>query len=206
MVLNLADNSFPGGCVYTGSGAQEESIFRRTDVSQTLEMSFYPIRDAEAVYSPAVRVLKASEADDWRVIAGPSPVVATIACPGIYHPALDPSGSMSDEDLMRLHDKIELVLQIAHDKRHSSLVLGALGCGAWRCPPEQVASVFTRVLQRHPGAFERVVFAIIPPVDTGRRSPGLLSNFDAFAQAITEMTTRAPQMEGWREKRTKTTI
>ena len=31
LVLNLADNNRPGGCVDSGSRAQEESLFRRTN-------------------------------------------------------------------------------------------------------------------------------------------------------------------------------
>lgn len=36
VVLNLVDIVTPGGCVETGSGAQEESIFRRYNITRTL--------------------------------------------------------------------------------------------------------------------------------------------------------------------------
>lgn len=42
VVLNLADILVPGGCVESGSGAQEESIFRRSNITRTLTQDFYP--------------------------------------------------------------------------------------------------------------------------------------------------------------------
>ena len=40
------------------------------------------------------------------------------------------------------------------------VVLGALGCGAWKNNPEDVAGAFADVLERHDGAFKSVIFAI----------------------------------------------
>lgn len=42
VVLNLADILVPGGCVESGSGAQEESIFRRSNITRTLTRDHYP--------------------------------------------------------------------------------------------------------------------------------------------------------------------
>ena len=42
VVHNLADILVPGGCVESGSGAQEESIFRRSNLAKTLTSDFYP--------------------------------------------------------------------------------------------------------------------------------------------------------------------
>ena len=43
-ILNLADILVPGGCVESGPGAQEESIFRRSNITRTLTQDFYPCR------------------------------------------------------------------------------------------------------------------------------------------------------------------
>ena len=42
VVLNLADIVVPGGLVESGSGAQEESIFRRSNLCRTLTQQLYP--------------------------------------------------------------------------------------------------------------------------------------------------------------------
>jgi hypothetical protein len=40
-------------------------------------------------------------------------------------------------------------------------VLGALGCGAWMCPQEEVASICKYVIQEYDGFFHTIVFAIL---------------------------------------------
>ena len=47
LVLNLSDDEYAGGWVNMGSGAQEESIFRRSNYFQTLTQNLYPINDNE---------------------------------------------------------------------------------------------------------------------------------------------------------------
>lgn len=48
-VLNLADILVPNGCVESSSGAQEESIFRRSNLTRTLTEQLYPCRSITAV-------------------------------------------------------------------------------------------------------------------------------------------------------------
>ena len=40
--------------------------------------------------------------------------------------------------------KVRHILQVAKEKGVTHLVLGALGCGAYRNPPEEVAEIFRR--------------------------------------------------------------
>ena len=49
--------------------------------------------------------------------------------------------------------------------RHSTLVLGAFGCGAFGNPPQDVARCFASALasDEFRGEFARVVFAIVDP-------------------------------------------
>ena len=42
LVLNMADDVRPGGCVAAGGGMQEESLFRRTNLRAHLLPSLYP--------------------------------------------------------------------------------------------------------------------------------------------------------------------
>jgi hypothetical protein len=61
--------------------------------------------------------------------------------------------------------KVRLILQIAKEKHITHLILGALGCGAYRNPPAEVAKVFRRVIcgdRRHAGVtgIEEILFAI----------------------------------------------
>ena len=68
LVLNLSDDCYAGGWVSSGSGASEESIFRRTNYFQSLLQNMYPIFPDEAIYSPQISVIKTSEKTNWELI------------------------------------------------------------------------------------------------------------------------------------------
>lgn len=171
VVLNLADDLWPGGCVENGSGAQEESLFRCTNLCATLSLTarprLYPILDTQLIYSPGVKVLKSSEATGWRLLEPPHDRLAIISCPGLRWPCLAPGGRrLQPQDVARLEHKVRLIMRCAFIKSHDVVVLGALGCGAWRNPAPHVAQVFYNVLQEpeFAGQFAQVVFAVLKPV------------------------------------------
>lgn len=165
LILNFADDCFPGGCVELGSGAQEESIFRRTNYHMTLKINeFYPIKKNECVYSPNVSVIKMAEQQRWQLL--PNPIfINLIACPGIKNPHLNYDennhSSFNAEDEKIFIDKVRLICQTAYYHNHDSLVLGALSCGAWKGPVEHIAKLFKQVINEYHGMFKIVVFAIM---------------------------------------------
>ena len=53
------------------------------------------------------------------------------------------------------------MFQIALHNNHDSLVLGALGCGAWNNPPEDVIEIYKDVIKKWDGVFKTIVFAIL---------------------------------------------
>jgi len=70
----------------------------------------------------------------------------------------------NDREVMTM--KVRLLLQVARERGVKRLVLGALGCGAYENPPEEVAGIFRKVIlgsKRRKGVgefFEEIVFAI----------------------------------------------
>ena len=66
--------------------------------------------------------------------------------------------------------KIRTILRIAHFHGHDAVVLSALGCGAFRNPPADVAAAFDEVLREDEfaGAFKKVLFAILDDQNAGR--------------------------------------
>lgn len=177
LVLNLSDDCFAGGCVNQGSGAQEESLFRRTNYFQTLTDEFYPIEEDEAVYSPEVTVIKTSEATGWQLIPEVNrPILSFVACPGLKYPELEGESDFSDtkidkeprlleEDVEILKRKIALVIQTAVQYKHDTIIFGAMGCGAWRNPPKHVAEIFKYVLDSYDGVVLNYIFAILSVKD-----------------------------------------
>jgi uncharacterized protein (TIGR02452 family) len=72
---------------------------------------------------------------------------------------------LREEDVKRLEVKVETVLQAAYKFGHETLVLGAMGCGAWRNPPRHVAQVMRRIIEKYPGAFSDVHIAVLREAD-----------------------------------------
>lgn len=181
VLLNLGDDKVPGGCVESGSGAQEESLCRCTNYIKSLDTSFYPLDPDEGIYSPCVTVLRASEEHGWAWLSKPYQI-DFVCVPGLYFPRVE-NGRLTEADVRKLKTKINLILQIACTHNHDSVVLGALGCGAWANPPEHVAEIFKEVLQEWDGCFRVVIFAILDTTGDnyiGRRN----NNFFVFNSVI----------------------
>lgn len=160
VLLNMSDINHPGGCVLAGAGMQEESLFRRSNYHKHLVSSFYPIGFDEVVYSPDVMVFRHSEEYQYLMMKEPKRF-AFIACPGISMPSLTDSYRLHQEDETCLRTKIRTILQTAARHKHNAIVLGALGCGAFGCPPKHVAELFKDELNEVGGAFKEVHFAIL---------------------------------------------
>lgn len=164
LVLNLSDDRSAGGCVERGSGAQEESLWRRTALCVTQKQEFYPL-GREAIYSPDVPVLRASEREGFHWYFSPK-ILDFIACPALRMPQwirteVEPEGDLSDANKEELAERLRLILRVAAIKGHDAVVLGAMGCGAWGNPPRAVARVFAKVLPEFRGVFKRIVIAIL---------------------------------------------
>lgn len=56
--------------------------------------------------------------------------------------------------------RIETIMRIAAANSVSTLIVGAFGCGKLGYPTEQVIELFQKWIAEHPGAIERVVFAV----------------------------------------------
>ena len=73
--------------------------------------------------------------------------------------------------------KIDAVLAAGVVHGHDSLVLSALGCGAFANPPTAMSRLFREACKRYARSFRRIDFAIVD--DEAARINGA-SNFEAF--------------------------
>jgi uncharacterized protein (TIGR02452 family) len=167
VVLVLADDLEAGGGVEHGSRAQEENLWRRTALCRTQLQTFYPLKGVSLIYSPAVPVLRASERKGYRWLeVGERWACDFIACPAIKYPERVPhvsrvEGDLSATDRDRLERKLRLILRVAALEGNDGVVLGAMGCGAWNCPPWAVAEVFRDVLPDFAGVFRSIIVAVL---------------------------------------------
>jgi len=77
--------------------------------------------------------------------------------------------NLGAEELKKLTSIVRGILKVAIEMNHDSIVLSALGCGAFCNPPEQVAQVFQSVLsEEFRNKFKKVVFAIFDDHNTGK--------------------------------------
>lgn len=170
LVLNMASEYKAGGGVENGAMAQEEELFRRSNYFESLTPNLYPIKEFEAVYTKDVCIFKD---DNYNLIT--SFKCSFVAIPAIRKPYLKNYKYNSiDRDIMR--KKIDFIFKIAIYYNYKNIVLGALGCGAFGNPPEEVAELFNDVIQKYHNNFDNIYFAIKSIRDI---------NYDTFLAKIT---------------------
>lgn len=174
--LNMANRQTPGGGVYEGSGAQEENLFRRTNLLKELykyapfaeqygvqkASEGYPMdRNYGGVMARGITVFRGTEEDGYPLLEEPY-VVDIVSVAAIRNPDTE-NGRLTPKMIEGTKNKIRTIFRLAISNGNDALVLGAFGCGAFRNPPEHMAEIFGEVLDesefRH--AFRKVVFAII---------------------------------------------
>lgn len=201
-LLNMASLYHPGGGVLTGASAQEEELCRRSTLAISLYQFSLPggrygdladmvrvKRRAErypmdntygGIYSPGITFFRATKDEGYALMDEPfSAAVISVASlnynPKHGHNSLDSNGNIPETDKPILKEKIRTILRIGALKCHDSLVLGALGCGAFCTPPAQMARLFHEVLdeKEFKGRFSKIVFAIIDSPSSNNYRPFL---------------------------------
>jgi uncharacterized protein (TIGR02452 family) len=170
MVLNLASSYNPGGGVVKGAVAQEEDLFRKTNYFLCLPRKFYPIPKSNVIYTEKVFVVKNTDFSDLK---SPFPV-SMLAAAAIKNPTII-GGRYTQPDYNVMKSTIDNIFKVAYLHGKETLVLGALGCGAYRNPPNIVISIFNDCLRRYDGCFKNIVFAVYSTRD---------DNFDLFDKHI----------------------
>jgi uncharacterized protein (TIGR02452 family) len=163
LILNMANHLTPGGGVRSGAHAQEEHLFKTTNLFLTLTRSLYPIRDTEIIYSPKVHQVKNSD----YVPLEQAIKYAVISVAALRNPRLNQYGQYDQLDQECMIEKIRMIFHIGALHKHDILVLGALGCGAFGNPPNEVALFFDELIKVYGGYFKGIIFA----VKCGYRNP-----------------------------------
>lgn len=163
------DPNPPGGFL-GGSQAQEESLARSSGLypclTRYMEMydtnRQYPscLYTDQMIYSPDVPVLK----NDAGMLLDKPYVLSFITSPAVNAGAVQENEPQHiDRIALVMRDRIRKVLSVALHQGHTTLVLGAWGCGVFRNEPRDVAAYFSEHLTNggmFAHCFERVVFAI----------------------------------------------
>ncbi|OQO15066.1 hypothetical protein B0A48_00448 [Cryoendolithus antarcticus] len=177
-VLNLAsETSRAGGWRHTLSTTQEEALCYSSTLYETLSDEWYPFPEGScaAIFSSEVVVFKDTLANDLLDLpleSRHSVAVITIAAPRWPAVTQDGKDFAKESDLQELQQKILLVLRLAATNGVTKLVLGAMGCGAFGCPPRAVAREMKAALEsaEFEGWFENVVFAVFAAGPAGEKN------------------------------------
>ena len=194
-VLNFANRQTPGGGVHYGAGAQEENIFRRSNLFLSLyqfhrhgryykipqRQEQYPLdRNTGGVYSPHVTVFRGLEPDGYPLLEHPYQLgVVTVAA--LNGPPLKDPEHLADDMVPPTLRKIRTIFRIAFLHGHDALVLGAWGCGAFGNPPQHIARLFHEVMNEDEfrDKFRKIVFAVIDRKGI-EKTAGKTGNLEAF--------------------------
>ncbi|KAH8177782.1 mitochondrial chaperone BCS1 [Sarocladium implicatum] len=193
-VLNMASHSNPGGGWLKGSLAQEEALCYRSSLSLSLNKRFYPWKQLMGLYTRDVVIIRDDMASGHKLYDPQTQdykFVSVLSIAALNRPPLrkiqenTPGGVKEREvyakesDRTMTKDKMRLCLRMAARRGHRSLVLGALGCGAFHNPPEEVANCWLEVLRENEfkgGWWDGIWFAIYDTRNEG--------NFDVFERVL----------------------
>jgi uncharacterized protein (TIGR02452 family) len=209
-VLNMANRQNPGGGVRKGDGAQEETLFRRTNLFCSLYQfaSYsrqygilpspyqYPLdKNYGGVYTPNAFYFRESEQKGYSLLDNPV-TLSFISVAGMNRPVRTADNRIADNLVEPVKNKMRTIFRIGLAHGHDSLVLGALGCGAFCNPPHHVARLFHEVMEEpeFKNKYKKIVFAILDDHNTHQRhNPN--GNYKPFAEEFAGMDHPQPTAE-----------
>ena len=181
--INMACAFMPGGSVRKGAAAQEECLFRRTSLPITLERDIrYPFTPPNVIHSPVIHVIKNEKYEDivpWSLgfISAAMPRFPRIHYDGSYQ---------YEDDYLTARRTIEHVFKVALDNEYDTLILGAMGCGAYKNPRLAVIEMFNEMIEKYGRCFKNIIFAIIDrdEQDVDETSDDDLNNYNLFKKYL----------------------
>lgn len=172
-VLNFANPHNPGGGVHNGAMAQEECLCRSSNLypcisnknvfndyylyNRLIKHYFFSDR---IIYTKNVTVFK-DDSDIPQIMPQKEWFnVDIITCAAPYIAKRRYTNKTALKELFK--SRIKNIFEVAIDNNVDVLILGAFGCGAFKNPPEVVASAFREVIDKnnYNNNFKKIVFAI----------------------------------------------
>lgn len=154
-ILNMASARRKGGGVENGARAQEECLFRCSNL-YTISQDLYPLSNDEYIYSNDVSFIKDGSYRDMYPVTCDVITIAAINLSSQLSAEIDPS------DYTKItKNKIYNMLHSASENGCKNIILGAWGCGVFKNDPTQMAIMFDEVIDRSGFDFDNIIFAVI---------------------------------------------
>lgn len=176
----MANEFVPGGGVLKGAIVQEEFLCYVSNLYPGLlaaqERGLYPLR--QPFILEGVTFFKRTPTPNTKDCMNHHYVGDVISCAALRVP----SGALNftKEGYDDAFNRIRNLLQVTAAAGYRTLVLSALGCGAFRNPPAEVAQIFRHFLTEteYARCFDEVIFAIIEDKNSH-------NNFTTFRNILT---------------------
>lgn len=204
-----SDNAFGGG-YKKGSAAQEEHICRvsglciAVDPTQGRQKNnFYPLSkngDTAGLYVSNVPVFRGEQGQGFPYLD--EPFETAVAVMAAYNFNFEHQTKNGVKDALKLETgyqgklripqaqiegtkgKIRTILHMAEKKGHDSVVLIALGCGAFCTPPSHMCDLMMQVIVTDfPNSFKEIHISIIDDHNTGK-THNVRGNYVEFKEMI----------------------
>ena len=123
--------------------------------------------------------------------------MTVVSCPAMSHPLLASATRLAPAETALLERKIHNLLATCRAHGATHLVLSALGCGAFRNPPDHVAALFRAALVDSgvfARSFKQIVFAIFDDHNAGK-AHNREGNFLPFARCFSSPGPYGPPQE-----------
>ena len=175
-ILNMASYKRPGGGVERGAKAQEECLFRCSNLSHSISTDFYPLEDDSCLYTQGAVFFKDKDYNYIDPIDCDVMTIAAINLNSEHHFYKDQNKVSSYEETTLNKIRLMLTIPAKHDVKN--IVLGAWGCGVFKNDPTKMANFFKQVLidEGYDSLYDNIVFAII----NDHNSVG--SNYEIFSE------------------------
>jgi uncharacterized protein (TIGR02452 family) len=169
VIMDMACNTHPGGGYWHGARAQEEDLQRRStlhyalnpQLNETLQRQMpnrFLIGKFGLIYVPKVDVFRKTVNEEYKLTSPEKLDVIAICAYNLKNE--ERKQTVSYDEGMKA--KTRIFLRQALASNHDAVVLGALGAGAFGGDGEQVAKIYTEVLEENEflHQFKHVRFAI----------------------------------------------
>ncbi len=181
-ILNMASAKKAGGGVINGARAQEECLFRCSNLFETVLQKEYPLDTRELLYTRKAVFFKDF---DYNLIDSFEVDVVTLAAVNL-NPEKKPNeyNEYYEYEVANYakvtRDKIQSLFYVCANEGVDNILLGAWGCGVFKNDPDTMAHLFKEAIIKNDGVFKNIVFPII----NDHNSVG--NNFEIFKNVLTQ--------------------
>jgi hypothetical protein len=164
VVINISPRS-PGGCVTRGHFAEEEGLFRWTNLGTTLrqsrDMKLYPLNDNLLVFCPRITVIRdykrrfLTKNERWQF--------NMIGVPMKYRPLLseDKTTYLDPSEGIKALEQIESTFQFAIQNNIKVLVMTMLGCWMYNHPIHEIIRYLNISMAKYRHHFTHIIFSAL---------------------------------------------